>query len=716
MDGTSATSSGEDGLSSELTVILATSFTAACPATKLIEATVSSFGFVGGLSSCRLVVVADGYRVSSRRRTKAGRLLESDAAPYTAYVQALRDLAAHAPASSPWSRAHVLELPSHHGFGWAIKAALESGLVKTPLILVVQHDRSFMQAFDMVRAVRCMLADERVKYLLLPTRSTTNHAQTIAHRCNVHLPQIQVLGTTLQQLGFWWDSTHLATVEHYRDFVLKQRCVKRGTFPEDTLGRQMLDAVKEHGLAGAAPYGAYVWDDEGGEECRTVGHLNGAHWRAWTDEPVAEDGSPLPNSRQAHFLRGLAAMQAAPEEGDGVEQLASTPPPARATPAVCTPSTHEPSERLYPRLLVQPSSTSAHCCLRLDVFDRPLVSVILPIHNGEQWIDGCLEGLLRQTVCASSLGEPSHGTGPLPLLELSAYDDGSTDATWARLQEWAPRMRACGWRVVLGRSGRDFGGGCGFSKNRAVAQSSGRWLCFQDVDDVSLPERIAKQLAAARQWPDALIGSRVRREPEGSTARYIKWANGMSQEQLLLHRFKECTLLMPTWFLSRASFERNGGFREEKCEDLLFLQRHALLGAGLHRVDEVLVVYRYHAAAATHAIPRRTIFRHRAAAIEEAVLASWDRFTIWGAGNDGREFFKTLTPEARHKVAAFCDIDPKKVGTTYQYFEHAVPIVHFSEAQPPLVICVALDRTDGAFEANLASLALREGIDYFHFS
>ena len=30
-----------------------------------------------------------------------------------------------------------------------------------------------------------------------------------------------------------------------------------------------------------------------------------------------------------------------------------------------------------------------------------------------------------------------------------------------------------------------------------------------------------------------------------------------------------------------------------------------------------------------------------------------------------------------------------------------MPIVHFSEAQPPVVICVALDRTDGAFEANL---------------
>ena len=49
----------------------------------------------------------------------------------------------------------------------------------------------------------------------------------------------------LLQLGFWWDSTHLACAEHYLNFVFKQRCVRRGTFPEDTLGRQMLDAIKE---------------------------------------------------------------------------------------------------------------------------------------------------------------------------------------------------------------------------------------------------------------------------------------------------------------------------------------------------------------------------------------------------------------------------------------------------------------------------------------
>ena len=44
-----------------------------------------------------------------------------------------------------------------------------------------------------------------------------------------------------------------------------------------------------------------------------------------------------------------------------------------------------------------------------------------------------------------------------------------------------------------------------------------------------------------------------------------------------------------------------------------------------------------------------------------------------------------------------------------------IPVIHFSQAPPPFITCVGLNRTEGAFEANLASLNLREGIDYYHF-
>ncbi|KAL1520556.1 hypothetical protein AB1Y20_022132 [Prymnesium parvum] len=338
----------------------------------------------------------------------------------------------------------------------------------------------------------------------------------------------------------------------------------------------------------------------------------------------------------------------------------------------------------------------------------PLVSVILPVHNGEAWLDECLHALLAQTFLSR------HERWSL---ELSAFDDGSSDGSWPKLTAWAAPLHAHGIRTRLGRSGAARGGGCGYAKNRAVRQSRGAWLCFQDVDDVMLPSRVATQLDAARDRPSALLGARVRREPPESTPRYIRWANAMSDDELVLHRFRECTLLMPTWFIGREAFDAVGGFREEPCEDLLFLQAHVARGGALHRAggEEPLVVYRYHEHAATHGIARRTIFRHRAEAIERSVLGGWPRFTIWGAGRDGRDFFKCLSGASRARVVAFCDVDPKKIGTEYVYEQYRVPVVHFSAAEPPFVTCVALDRTGGAFEKNLASLGLTEGVDYYHF-
>lgn len=57
---------------------------------------------------------------------------------------------------------------------------------------------------------------------------------------------------------------------------------------------------------------------------------------------------------------------------------------------------------------------------------------------------------------------------------------------------------------------------------------------------------------------------------------------------------------------------------------------------------------------------------------------------------------RSLSKEAQRKVVAFCDVDAKKVNSFYTYEESPerpkpkVPIVHFTEAHPPLVICMKL--------------------------
>ncbi|CAG2063959.1 unnamed protein product [Timema podura] len=116
---------------------------------------------------------------------------------------------------------------------------------------------------------------------------------------------------------------------------------------------------------------------------------------------------------------------------------------------------------------------------------------------------------------------------------------------------------------------------------------------------------------------------------------------------------------------------------------------------------------------------RKTIWNIRVKRLQEKVLIHWPSFTIWNAGKQGRHFYKSLGPLFQEKVAAFCDVDVKKVGKYYAPYEKGaknypkIPIIHFKDSTPPMIICVKLDLTGGSFEENIASLNLIEGTDYY---
>ena len=76
---------------------------------------------------------------------------------------------------------------------------------------------------------------------------------------------------------------------------------------------------------------------------------------------------------------------------------------------------------------------------------------------------------------------------------MSIYDDGSTDGSVERVCEWQRKFDQCG--IALKMSGAEDGirHGPGYARNRAIAQSSGRFLCFLDADDVMYPSRIRQQ-------------------------------------------------------------------------------------------------------------------------------------------------------------------------------------------------------------------------------
>lgn len=343
------------------------------------------------------------------------------------------------------------------------------------------------------------------------------------------------------------------------------------------------------------------------------------------------------------------------------------------------------------------------------------VSIIIPVYNGDKWIDDCLRSVETQNFNGK--------------LEVSIFNDGSTDGTISKLEEWRETLREKSISVTIGGHTSN-PRGVGYAKNQAVEQSSGVYLCFQDIDDVMSPDRVSKQYQAARSEQNSIIGSKFHREPEGSTERFTKWANTLSQDQLYsqIYTSHGPTLIMPTWFCHRSVYNKAGGFSEGGKgvpEDLIFFLRHLELGGGLCRVDADLLMYmyRYHPGATTFSIHEDTIWEIRMEYIQKQVLDKWESFTIWNAGKQGKKFYRNLSPTNQRKVAAFCDVDPKKIKCgAYIYHESkekikpTVPIVHFQSAKPPFIICMKLDLTGGEFEKNLASLNLKEGVDFFHFN
>ncbi|XP_037666542.1 UDP-GlcNAc:betaGal beta-1,3-N-acetylglucosaminyltransferase-like protein 1 isoform X2 [Choloepus didactylus] len=386
---------------------------------------------------------------------------------------------------------------------------------------------------------------------------------------------------------------------------------------------------------------------------------------------------------------------------------------------------------------------------------RAHVSIILPVYNAERWLDECLESVLQQDFDGS--------------MELSVFNDASKDKSMSIIEKWKVTLEDSGIFVVIGGHDSPSPRGVGYSKNQAIAQSSGAYLCFLDSqegllcglacrswtwapcgdslyaeslslaqDDVMAPQRVRLQHEAALGHPQSIIGCQVRRDPPDSTERYTRWVNQLSSDQLLTQvpRAGSCltevftsngpTVIMPTWFCSRAWFSHVGLFDEGGQgvpEDLLFFYQHLRKGGGVFRVDQSLLLYRYHPLAATHSVLEATIWSLRVHFLEERVLARWTVFTIWNAGRQGRRLYRSLGAASRSKVVAFCDVDENKIQKGFYCYEDSeerpkprVPILHFRAARPPFVLCVKLDLTGGAFEDNLGSLHLQEGRDFVHFS
>jgi glycosyltransferase involved in cell wall biosynthesis len=114
----------------------------------------------------------------------------------------------------------------------------------------------------------------------------------------------------------------------------------------------------------------------------------------------------------------------------------------------------------------------------------PKISVILPVYNAQSYLRESIESILNQS---------------FQDFELIIINDGSTDGSLSIMESYKDqRIR------IINQSNA----GLPISLNRAIASAKGEYLARQDADDISLPERLAKQVAYLDAHPQcALLGT-----------------------------------------------------------------------------------------------------------------------------------------------------------------------------------------------------------------
>src|SRR5919199_14579 len=111
----------------------------------------------------------------------------------------------------------------------------------------------------------------------------------------------------------------------------------------------------------------------------------------------------------------------------------------------------------------------------------PLISVIIPVFNGEKTIQKTIESVLTQTVTD---------------FELLVINDGSQDGTL----EIVERIQDVRIKVFSYPNA-----GPSTSRNRGISHATSEYISFIDADDLWTPDKLEAQLKALQENPKAAV-------------------------------------------------------------------------------------------------------------------------------------------------------------------------------------------------------------------
>ncbi len=296
---------------------------------------------------------------------------------------------------------------------------------------------------------------------------------------------------------------------------------------------------------------------------------------------------------------------------------------------------------------------------------NPQVSVILPFYNAEKTISNSVRSILYQTFSD---------------FEILLVDNNSTDSGFSIVEKLANKDE----RIRLLKEEKQ---GVAHAMNCGLMNASGKFVARMDADDVSMPDRLAKQLAFLEAHPEIdFVGTEVKYVAHNKNTagfkRFVDWANLFhSTKEIELNRFVEIPIINPTILFRKKLYKKLGGcFDGDFPEDYEMQLRYLKAGVKMAKLKEPLLEWHDFSTRLTRTDERyssEAFFKTKA-----RYFKSWSEknnpfhpnIWIWGAGRKTRQRSKLLEKEGLH-IDGFFDVVKAKTTqkTTLHYSEIPKP-------------------------------------------
>lgn len=207
-----------------------------------------------------------------------------------------------------------------------------------------------------------------------------------------------------------------------------------------------------------------------------------------------------------------------------------------------------------------------------------LVSIIIACYNGELYIDECLESLVHLNY---------------KNIEIIVCDDASTDNSYLLLQKWQIKDN----RIRLLHNTKNLYSAA--ARNSCINISNGDYIMIQDIDDISLPNRI-----------DLLLSSLIANDVDfiSSSMATINDIGEIDYDHLLKHKARPTKFDFlwnlpfnhPATLLKAEVIKKVNGYKvikeTRRAQDYdMFMRLYAKKAKGMN-ISEPLYLYRLDAA------------------------------------------------------------------------------------------------------------------------